>query len=60
MDFLTIIAILIVLIVIIVLIALSIRIVKQWERVVVLYLGKYVGIRGPGLVLIIPILNTIP
>jgi len=60
MDFLTIIAILIVLIVIIVLIALSIRIVKQWERVVVLYLGKYVGIRGPGLVLIIPLLNTIP
>jgi len=60
MDFLTIIAILIVLIVIVVLIALSIRIVKQWERVVVLYLGKYVGIRGPGLVLIIPILNTIP
>ncbi|MCX6689806.1 MAG: slipin family protein [Methanoregula sp.] len=60
MDFLTIIAIIIVLIILVVLIALSIRIVKQWERVVVLFLGKFVGIRGPGLVIIIPLLNTIP
>jgi regulator of protease activity HflC (stomatin/prohibitin superfamily) len=60
MDFLTMIGIIIVLIILIVLIAYSIRIVKQWERVVVLYLGKFVGIRGPGLIIIIPILNTIP
>ncbi len=60
MDFLTMVALVGVLIIIIVLIALSIRIVKQWERVVVLYLGKFVGIRGPGLVVIIPFLNTIP
>jgi regulator of protease activity HflC (stomatin/prohibitin superfamily) len=60
MDFLTVIALVVILIVVIVLIALSIRIVKQWERVVVLYLGKFVGIRGPGLVVIIPFLNTIP
>jgi regulator of protease activity HflC (stomatin/prohibitin superfamily) len=60
MDILTIIAILLILVILIVLIALSIRIVRQWERVVVLFLGKFVGIRGPGLVLIIPFLNTIP
>lgn len=60
MDFLTMVALVGVLIISIVLIALSIRIVKQWERVVVLYLGKFVGIRGPGLVVIIPFLNTIP
>jgi len=60
MDFLTIIAIVIILMVIIMLLALSIRIVKQWERVVVLFLGRFVGIRGPGLVVIIPFLNTIP
>lgn len=60
MDFLTMVALIGVLIIIIVLIALSIRIVKQWERVVVLYLGKFVGIRGPGLVVIVPFLNTIP
>jgi len=60
MDFITVIALAVILIFVIVLIALSIRIVKQWERVVVLYLGKFVGIRGPGLVVIIPFLNTIP
>ena len=60
MDIPTIIAIIIILIIAIVLIALSIRIVKQWERVVVLFLGRFVGIRGPGLVMIIPFLNTIP
>ena len=46
MDFLTVVALVVIMIVVIVLIALSIRIVKQWERVVVLYLGKFVGIRG--------------
>jgi len=60
MDILTIIAIILILLIVIVLVALSIRIVKQWERVVVLFLGKFVGIRGPGLVVIIPFLNTIP
>ena len=60
MDIPTIIAIIIILIIAIVLIALSIRIVRQWERVVVLFLGRFVGIRGPGLVMIIPFLNTIP
>jgi len=60
MDTLTIIAIILILLIVIVLISLSIRIVKQWERVVVLFLGKFTGIRGPGLVIIIPFLNTIP
>jgi len=60
MDPLTIVALIIALIILLVLLALSIKIVKQWERVVVLYLGRFVGIRGPGLVIIIPFLNTIP
>jgi regulator of protease activity HflC (stomatin/prohibitin superfamily) len=60
MDIPTIIAIVIILIIAVVLIALSIRIVRQWERVVVLFLGRFVGVRGPGLVMIIPFLNTIP
>jgi len=60
MDIPTIIAIILILIILIVLIALSIRIVRQWERIVVLFLGKFAGIRGPGLVIIIPFLNTIP
>ena len=60
MDPVQIIAIIIALIIILVLLALSIKIVNHWERVVVLYLGRFVGIRGPGLVIIIPFLNTIP
>ena len=60
METLTIIAIVLVVAIVLVLIALSIRIVQQWERVVVLFLGRFVGIRGPGLVIIIPFLNTIP
>jgi regulator of protease activity HflC (stomatin/prohibitin superfamily) len=60
MDPLQIIALITALIIILVLLALSIKIVNQWERVVLLYLGRYVGIRGPGLIVIIPFLNTIP
>ncbi|MGB9175444.1 MAG: slipin family protein [Methanoregula sp.] len=60
MDAITLIILLAVVIIILVLLALSIRIVKQWERIVVLFLGKFVGIRGPGLVLLIPLLNTVP
>jgi regulator of protease activity HflC (stomatin/prohibitin superfamily) len=59
-ELVTIAIILVVLIIILVLVALSIKIVKQWERIVVLYLGRFVGIRGPGLVVIIPFLNTVP
>jgi regulator of protease activity HflC (stomatin/prohibitin superfamily) len=60
MDPLQIVALIIALIILVVILALSIKIVNQWERVVVLYLGRFVGIRGPGLVVIIPFLNSIP
>jgi len=33
------------------------RIARQWERAVVLRLGKYVGLRGPGLFWIIPFVD---
>jgi regulator of protease activity HflC (stomatin/prohibitin superfamily) len=35
------------------------KIARQWERAVVLRLGKYVGLRGPGLFWIIPFVDTI-
>jgi regulator of protease activity HflC (stomatin/prohibitin superfamily) len=60
MDPQTIVALIMALIILLVLLAMSIKIVNQWERVVVLYLGRFVEIRGPGLVIIIPFLNTIP
>src|SRR5882724_6262709 len=41
------------------LLAQSPKIAKQWERAVVLRLGKYTGLRGPGLFWITPFVETI-
>jgi regulator of protease activity HflC (stomatin/prohibitin superfamily) len=35
------------------------RVAKQWERAVILRLGKYNGLRGPGLFWIIPLIDTV-
>lgn len=35
------------------------KIARQWERAVVLRLGKYIGLRGPGLFWIIPFVDTV-
>jgi regulator of protease activity HflC (stomatin/prohibitin superfamily) len=35
------------------------KVAKQWERAVVLRLGKYVGLRGPGLFWIVPFVDTV-
>src|SRR5947209_3699896 len=35
------------------------KVAKQWERAVVLRLGRYVGLRGPGLFWIVPFLDTV-
>jgi regulator of protease activity HflC (stomatin/prohibitin superfamily) len=37
----------------------AIKIVQQWEKVALLRLGKYVGLRGPGLFYIIPVIETL-
>jgi regulator of protease activity HflC (stomatin/prohibitin superfamily) len=37
----------------------SIHIADQWERAVVLRMGKYKGLRGPGLFLIVPIFDKV-
>ncbi len=37
----------------------AIKVVQQWEKVAVLRLGKYVGLRGPGLCHIIPIIESL-
>jgi len=41
------------------LLAQSPKIAKQWEKAVVLRLGRYVGIRGPGLFWIVPLIDTV-
>lgn len=41
------------------LLASSVRIADQWERAVVLRMGKYKGLKGPGPFMIIPILDSV-
>lgn len=37
----------------------AVKVAKQWERVAVLRLGKYRGLRGPGPFMIIPVIDTL-
>ncbi|HEX9492342.1 MAG TPA: slipin family protein [Thermoanaerobaculia bacterium] len=39
--------------------AMSPRIAKQWEKGVVLRLGKFVGLRGPGLFWVVPLIDSL-
>jgi regulator of protease activity HflC (stomatin/prohibitin superfamily) len=39
--------------------AMSPRIAKQWERAVVLRLGRYAGLRGPGLFWVLPLIDSV-
>jgi regulator of protease activity HflC (stomatin/prohibitin superfamily) len=38
----------------------ALRVASQWEKAVVLRLGKFHGLRGPGVFWIVPIVDTIP
>ena len=49
----------IVLIVVIFLLS-GIRVLREWERMPVLRLGRYVGLRGPGIFYLIPIIDRAP
>src|SRR5437868_788915 len=35
----------------------SIRVVKEYDRGVIFFLGKVTGVRGPGLILLVPVLE---
>jgi regulator of protease activity HflC (stomatin/prohibitin superfamily) len=37
----------------------AIRVVDQWEKVALLRFGRYIGLRGPGVFMIIPIIDTL-
>jgi regulator of protease activity HflC (stomatin/prohibitin superfamily) len=37
----------------------AIKIVQQWEKVALLRMGHYVGLRGPGMFLIVPVLEVL-
>ena len=42
------------------LVSAAIKIADQWNRAVVLRLGKFHSLRGPGIFFIIPIIDTVP
>lgn len=44
--------------IIVVVLLLSVRITQEYERAVVFFLGRYRQVRGPGLILLVPILET--
>jgi regulator of protease activity HflC (stomatin/prohibitin superfamily) len=37
----------------------AIKVIQQWERVALMRLGKYVGLRGPGTFVIVPVIETV-
>ena len=53
------IGIMIVLIIILILIS-GIKVISEWERIPVLRLGRYVGLKGPGIFYLIPFIDKAP
>jgi regulator of protease activity HflC (stomatin/prohibitin superfamily) len=37
----------------------AIKVVRQWEKVALLRLGRYAGLRGPGLFMIVPVIESL-
>jgi regulator of protease activity HflC (stomatin/prohibitin superfamily) len=58
-DFVTILVIILVLILILIILASAIKIIKEYERVVVFTLGRLKGAVGPGIVFIVPFVNRL-
>jgi regulator of protease activity HflC (stomatin/prohibitin superfamily) len=38
----------------------GIRVLREWERMPILRLGRYVGMRGPGLIYLVPLIDRAP
>jgi regulator of protease activity HflC (stomatin/prohibitin superfamily) len=38
----------------------GIRVLKEWERMPVLRLGRYVGLKGPGIIYLVPLIDRAP
>lgn len=37
----------------------SLKVIKQWEKVALMRLGKYQGLRGPGTIMIVPVIDEL-
>jgi len=49
----------VVLLILTILISSSIKIADQWEKAVLLRMGKYIGLKGPGIFFIVPIIDNV-
>ncbi|PKM78130.1 MAG: hypothetical protein CVU90_03660 [Firmicutes bacterium HGW-Firmicutes-15] len=49
----------VVIVVLVILLSMSVKILQEYERAVLFRLGRLVGVRGPGLILIIPFIDQI-
>jgi len=38
----------------------GVRVLKEWERAPILSLGRYKGLKGPGVIYVVPIINRVP
>ena len=47
----------VVLVILVMILSASITVVKEYERVAVFRLGRFVGIKGPGVILVIPTID---
>ena len=50
---------LVVLVLVLLVLARSVRLAQEWRRAVVLRLGRFHGVRGPGLYLLVPLIDTV-
>jgi regulator of protease activity HflC (stomatin/prohibitin superfamily) len=44
---------------VVILLVIMLRVIKEYERAVVFRLGKFIGIKGPGLIVVLPIVDKI-
>ena len=58
-DSFAVLGILVVLVLLVILLANSVRVLREYERVVVFRLGRLQGLKGPGLILILPVLDRV-
>ena len=53
------IALIVIVVLLVLMVARSIHIANEWQRAVVLRLGRFAGVRGPGLYLLSPLIDTV-
>src|SRR5689334_8213739 len=46
-------------VVVVIILALSLRIAAEWQRAVVLRLGRFLAVKGPGLYLLFPLIDRV-